>query len=122
MKKSISRRTLLAAATSAAAFTIVPRHVLGQGQTPPSEKVALAGVGVGGQGAGDLEALAGAGAQIVALCDADRRRSAETFQKYPDAKPFRDYREMLDRIDKQVDAVLVATPDHTHAVIAADAL
>ena len=122
MKKSVSRRTLLAAATSAAAFSIVPRHVLGQGQTPPSEKITLAGVGVGGQGAGDLEALAGAGAQIIALCDADRRRAGETLEKYPDAKQFRDYREMLDKIDKEIDAVLVATPDHTHAVIAAEAL
>ena len=52
-----SRRTLLTTAASAAAFSIVPRHVLGQGQTPPSEKVALAGIGVGGQGHGDLNAL-----------------------------------------------------------------
>jgi predicted dehydrogenase len=120
--KHLSRRTLLATAASAAAFSIVPRHVLGQGQTPPSEKVALAGIGVGGQGHGDINALHEAGAQIVALCDADRRRAADSFAKYPDARQFKDFREMLEKIDKQIDAVLVATPDHTHAVAVADAI
>ena len=82
----------------------------------------MAGIGVGGQGAGDLTAIAGTGANIVALCDVDKVRAADTFKQYPQAKRFKDFRRMLDEMDKQIEAVVVATPDHTHAVAAVAAM
>jgi predicted dehydrogenase len=79
----------------------------------------IAGIGIGGMGAGNLAAL---GAEnIVALCDVDPNYAAHTVKKYPDAKFYIDYREMLDK-QKNIDGVVVATPDHTHAVISAAAM
>lgn len=116
----MSRREFMVAAGAAAAFTIVPRHVLGgSGHTPPSEKLNIAGIGIGGQGASDLAHLDSE--NIVALCDVDERYAAGTFQKYPQAKKYTDFRRMLEK-QKDIDAVLVATPDHTHAVMSMWAL
>jgi len=101
---------------------VVPRHVIAaSGQTPPSEKLNIAGIGVGGQGAEDMGAVA-SGNNIVALCDVDERRAAGTFARFPDAKRYRDFRKMLDEMDKSIDAVVVATPDHFHAVAAIGAI
>jgi predicted dehydrogenase len=108
-----------------AVFTIVPRHVLGgQGQTPPSEKPNVAGVGAGGQGGGDINEIA-KGANIVALCDADLRpehRERTVISRYPNAKVYQDFRKMFDEMGDKIDAVIVGTPDHTHAVIAMAAI
>ena len=118
-RQSISRRHFLAA-TTAAAVTIVPRHVLGGSQhTAPSAKLHIAGIGVGGMGRSNLSQLESE--NIVALCDVDHAYAAETFKKYPQAKVYTDYREMLDK-EKSIDAVLIATPDHTHAVISMEAM
>ena len=118
----MNRRDFLrAAATTAAGLTIVPRRVLGQGQTPPSERLNLAWVGAGGQGGGLLGDAAFAKENIVALCDVDWGRAAGAFKKFPDAKPFKDYRRLLDK-PKDIDAVVVATPDHMHAPIALAAM
>jgi predicted dehydrogenase len=112
--KKLSRRDFIGAAGAVAAFTIVPRRVLGgPGNTPPSEKLNIAGIGVGGQGASDLQALESQ--NIVALCDVDWRHADGTFKRYPNAKKYKDFREMLDKEDKNIDAVVVATPDHVHA-------
>lgn len=118
-RPSLTRRHFLRlGGASVAAFTIVPRHVLpASGATPPSEKVNLAGIGVGGRGADDINGI-GRFANVVALADADSRQAAGTFKKFPDAKQFQDFRKMLDEMDKQIDAVVVATPDHFHAVAA----
>jgi hypothetical protein len=119
-KSRISRRDFMGAA-AAAAFTVVPRHVLGGGgNTAPSEKLNIAGIGVGGRGAGDIGEVSSE--NIVALCDVDFRHSAGTFKKYPKARQYRDFRKMLDKEDKNIDAVVVATPDHTHAVAAMKAI
>lgn len=112
-KKTSRRQFLRGAASAAAAFTIVPRYVLGAGVTPPSEKLNIAGVGIGGQGGGNVDAVSGE--NIVALCDVDARRARGTFEKFPKAKQYRDFRKMFDEMDKQIDAVVVSTPDHTHA-------
>jgi predicted dehydrogenase len=119
----LNRRDFLrAASASVATFTLVPRHVVaGSDSAPPSEKLNIAGIGVGGQGAGDIGAVANGG-NIVALCDVDTRHSAETFKKFPDAKQYRDFRKMFDEMAKQIDAVVVATPDHFHAVAAMAAI
>jgi predicted dehydrogenase len=117
-ENKITRRGFLksAAVVSAAPalFHIVPRHVLGRGQTPPSEKLAIAGIGVGGMGAANLRELESE--DIVALCDVDPDYAAETVKRYPSAKFYTDYRIMLEK-QKDIDAVVIATPDHTHAVI-----
>src|SRR5512147_2556612 len=118
---SVPRRTFLAsAAATTLGFTIVPRHVLGgPGVTAPSDKLNIACVGVGGMGKDNLSRCADE--RIVALCDVDFTLADKVFAKYPDAKRYRDYRVMLDE-QKDIDAVIVATPDHTHAVIAMAAM
>ena len=119
-KAKVTRRDFMRAAAVVAGFTLVPRNVLGGPRhTPPSEKLNIAGVGIGGRGAGDLHELESE--NIVALCDVDDKHAARVFRKYPDAKKYRDFRRMLDR-QKNIDAVMVATPDHTHAVIAMTAI
>ena len=147
------------AGLAAAGLTIVPRHVLGKGQTPPSDLVNVAGVGVGGMGRSNMTALASQ--NIVALCDVDWSFAARGFDGIPqqvtaaekrlaEATPapspeqrtraqnqiagmkllgekvakstrYVDYREMLEK-QKDIDAVMIATPDHTHAMIATAAM
>jgi len=114
ISNGMNRRDFLTSTAAVAAFTIVPRHVLGgPGYTPPSEKLNIAAVGAGGRGGGDIGAVSSE--NIVALCDVDDKKAAETFERYPKAKKYRDFRKMLER-QKNIDAVIVATPDHTHAV------
>jgi len=152
--QEISRRRFVAAAgAAAAAWTVVPRHVLGgEGQVPPSEKITLAGIGTGGQGMQNMAIFQEfPEVQVVAVCDVNRegggylswnwtqgkeqrtcgrepaRRAVDqTYAEQKQAGTYRgcraysDYRELLAKED--VDAVMVATPDHTHAVITMAAL
>ncbi|MCX7872542.1 MAG: Gfo/Idh/MocA family oxidoreductase [Verrucomicrobiae bacterium] len=113
----ISRRQFVKGlAIGAAAVQIVPGHILGlNGQTPPSQKLNIAGIGIGGQGRADLDNMASE--NIVALCDVDWSYASGTFKKYPNAKKYKDFRKMLDE-QKDIDAVVVATPDHLHAFAA----
>jgi predicted dehydrogenase len=120
-KLAVTRRAFLGAAAAAATLTIVPRHAVAQsGKTPPNEKLNIAGIGVGGQGGGDLQNLSGE--NIVALCDVDQGRAGGSFTRWPKASQYRDFRKMFDEIEKKIDAVLVGTPDHTHAVAAMAAI
>lgn len=116
-KDPLSRRKFLkGTAIAAAAITIVPRHVLGgSGFTPPSDKLNIAGVGIGGMGKSNLRACSTE--NIVALCDVDQVYAAPVFKKYPGAKRYSDFRKMLEK-QKDIEAVIVATPDHSHAVVA----
>jgi hypothetical protein len=119
-KIKISRRDFVGAAAAVAAFTIVPGRVLGgPRRVPPSEKLNIAGVGIGGRGEGDLDEVGSE--NIVALCDVDDKYAAKVFKKYPNAKKYKDFRKMLDQ-EKNIDAVVIATPDHTHAVVAMTAI
>jgi len=117
----MSRRSFVKASAAVAALTIVPRHVLGgEGKPAANEKLNIAGVGVGGMGGSNLAACESE--NVVALCDVDAGGyAAKTFGKYPKAKAYKDFRVMLDQ-QKDIDAVIVATPDHTHAVIALAAI
>lgn len=110
------RKFIKTAAAAAFGFQIVPRHVIGgPGFTPPSEKLNLGCIGVGGQGAGDIRDMDETGlVNIVALCDVDPDHSAATIRKYPNAKLYRDFRKIIEQ-QKDIDAVVVATPDHCHA-------
>jgi predicted dehydrogenase len=155
--RPVPRRDFLkTTAAAAAGFTIVPRHVLGAGQTPPSDKLNIAGVGVGGMGRANLTNLSSE--NIVALCDVDWGYVDRTFSRLPAeiqeregqvkslesetdrkellewientkrladqvprAKRYTDYREMLDK-QQDIDALMIATPDHMHAPIALAAM
>lgn len=113
--KKISRRDFMGAAAAVTAFTVVPRSVLGgRGNIAPSEKLNIAGIGVGGRGGSDLKEVESQ--NIVALCDVDWRAARGAFKRYPNAKKYKDFRIMLDEEDKNIDAVIVAAPDHVHAV------
>ncbi len=117
----ITRRTLLQGAAGAtAAFSIIPGHVLGApGQASSNEKLNIAGIGIGGMGGHNLSMCAAE--NIVALCDVDSSYAGKTFATYPRAKRYTDFRVMLDE-QKDIDAVIVATPDHSHAMIALAAM
>jgi predicted dehydrogenase len=117
------RQVLGGGAAAVAAATILPGHVLGApGQSAPSGKFALAAVGVGGVGFGQVQACERAGFQIVALCDVDDVYAQKAYDRWPQARRYRDFREMLDAEDDKIDAVYCGTPDHTHAIITLAAL
>lgn len=122
MDNKISRRKFLGnTAMAAAGLTILPSNVVsGLGYKAPSDKLNIVGVGVGGRGAAVLRPMEGE--NIVGLCDTDWRYSKHVFDRYPNAKKFWDYRKMYDEMGDDIDAVVVATSDHTHAIVAADAM
>lgn len=115
-KTPITRRGFLRSAAVVTTFAAVPSYVLGlRGQTPPSGKLNIAGIGVGGQGGSDLDSIMQSSQEnIVALADPDWGHAARTFRRYPNARTFKDYRKMLDEM-KEIDAIVVGTPDHHHA-------
>ena len=118
-----SRRDFLKKSVLAASsFYIVPRHVIGKGFIAPSDKLNLAGVGCGGKGIVDLNGIWDNGRNnIVALCDIDFDNAKEGVTKWPKANKYKDFREMLDK-EKDIDAITVTTPDHTHYVVAMAAM
>jgi len=125
MTTQLSRRDFLrTGAVGLVGLTIVPNTILGKkaGYTAPSDKLNIAGVGVGKGGKGIVNLRNMKSENIVAMCDVDWDYSKEPFAEFPDAKKFWDYREMFDKMGKGIDAVVIATPDHTHAMIAADAM
>lgn len=122
---STERRDFIKKASIASlGISIVPRHVLGGvGFTAPSDKLVVAGIGVGGKGESDIKSFADSGlAEIAFLCDVDDRRAATSRARFPKAKYYKDYREMLEKEGDKIDAVSVSTPDHNHAVQAMAAM
>lgn len=123
MSSKMSRRKFLeTGAIAAAGLTVVPSSVLGKsmGHMAPSDKLNIAGIGVGGMGFANLKNLESQ--NIVGLADVDWKYSDRVFKYFPNAKKYYDYRKMYDELGKSIDAVVVASADHTHAVITADAL
>lgn len=119
VKTNGSRRDFLkTAAVASAGFMIVPRHVIGgKGYIPPSDKLNIATIGAGGKGESDLENFTKNGTvNVVALCDVDDKRSAETRKTYPQAKYYHDFRKMLEAEKNNIDACSISTPDNVHAV------
>ena len=124
METKLSRRKFMknstaAAASAAFAFNVVPSKVFGA--DAPSNKLNIAAIGIGGMGMGNINGCASE--NIVALCDVDKSsRTAKAREKFPKAKQYEDFRVMFDKQHKDIDAVIVATPDHTHAVVTMEAM
>jgi predicted dehydrogenase len=118
----ISRRSFIGkTAVATAGVTILPNYVVsGLGHIPPSDKLNIAGVGVGGMGRSNLRNIKDQ--NIVALCDVDWKYAQKCFNDYPNARKYYDWRKMFDEMKNSIDAVVVATADHTHAIIAANAI
>ena len=131
----LSRREMIAGSAGLAGFMFIPARVLGRGGAiPPSEKFNVAIAGIGNRGSFHVREIANHGHNLVALCDVDWRRPeggpgpgrnprawqmAEQFSK---AKKYDDWRIMLQEQEKNIDGVIVATPDHDHAVISMAAM
>lgn len=115
LRPRVARRHFLKASVGAGAGALVLRSgVLARGQSP-NEKLDVACIGVGGRGAANVNGIAGAGENIVALCDVDDKRAGGMYDRFPNAKKYYDYRRLLDEMANSIDAVVVSTPDHTHA-------
>ncbi len=121
-KNSITRRDFVkSAAAATAGFTIVPSFaVSGLGHKAPSDKLNIVGVGIGGMGFHNLKEMETE--NIIGLCDVDWKYANRVFKHYPKAKKYKDFRKMYDEMGKDFDAVVVATADHTHAIVAANAI
>ncbi|MFN4256680.1 MAG: Gfo/Idh/MocA family protein [Saprospiraceae bacterium] len=114
--RNLSRRKFMAtSATAAAGFFIVPRHVLGKGYIAPSDKLNIAFVGVGGRPYDHIRATK-ATENLAAFCDVDDSRAKKAYEESPNVPRYKDFRKMFDEQHKNIDAVVVGTPDHTHAV------
>src|SRR4030088_3232364 len=112
-RRKFIRNTSLATA----GFFIVPRHVLGRGFVSPSDKLNIAGIGAGGKGQSDLDGFSKSpNANIAFLCDVDDRQSVASRKNFPKAVYYKDWREMLDKEHKNIDACSISTPDNVHAV------
>ena len=119
--KEISRRTFVNDVTAAGlAATIIPRHIMGRGRRSPNDTLNVACIGVGGMGRSDVRGMEGE--NIYALCDVDWKAAEDAFRSYPDAKRYKDFRQMLAEEGDNIDAVTVSTPDHAHAAAAMMAL
>ena len=122
LSSKVSRRAFIGTTAAATAgFTILPSNVVGGlGHRAPSDKLNIAGVGVGGRGGGVIKAVSGE--NIVALCDVDWKYSARIFKALPDAKKYWDWRVMFEEMGDSIDAVVVGTPDHSHAIVSINAM
>jgi predicted dehydrogenase len=117
------RHFLRATGASVALFNILPGRIgKAAERLSANDKLNVAGIGIGSRGGADLEEVSKLGHNIVALCDVDEKYAAKQFAKYSNAKRFTDYRVMLDKTGKEIDGVVIGTPDHTHAVIAMEAM
>ncbi len=119
-----SRRAFIKQSSLAvASFTIVPRHVLGKGFVAPSDKLNIAAVGCGGKADFNIQQAFNNGSDnIVALCDVDDRQAKKFREKFPKAPYYKDFRQMLAKEGKKIDAVIVTTPDHMHYPVAMAAM
>ncbi len=116
------RQFLRSTGLGLAAVNLSPGVLRSAETASPNNRINIAGIGIGSQGGADIDAVAGEGQNIVALCDVDENYAAKKFAQYPQAKRFKDFRVMLDTMGAEIDAVVIGTPDHTHAVIAMEAM
>jgi predicted dehydrogenase len=119
-KREVNRRRFLASTAVTATFTVIPRHVLGApGRPSANDRLNIAAVGAGGMGSHDIRSVPTE--NVVAICDVDANRAAKAARPFPGVKIYTDFRQMLET-QKDIDAVMVATPDHNHAVVTMAAL
>lgn len=124
MASDISRRKFLSTGAKAAiGLTIIPNTVLGKnfGHVAPTDKMNIAAIGIGGMGHANIKNVEST-ENIVGLCDVDWRYAKGVFDRFPNAKKYWDYRKMYEEMGNEIDGVIVATADHTHAIISADAI
>jgi len=117
----LQRRSFLKKSSALASITILPAHVL-RGENAPSNQFRFVQIGSGGKGWVDREGSINAGGKLVALCDVDRERAKRAIALHADLPFYEDYRKLLDKHEKEIDGVVVTTPDHTHACIGLDAI
>ena len=122
INRELSRRTFFFMSGAAAAAGALTRRARAQETPSANDRLNVACIGCGGQGSGDLMRVVIDQENVVALCDVDSRRGATSFNRYPDAPRYTDYREMLDKEHANIDAVVISTPDHMHAVAALAAM
>src|SRR5690606_17968172 len=117
-----SRRKFIKEASLLSGFTIISSSVLGKkfGHIAPSDKLNIAGIGVGGMGRRNVAKMNTD--HIVVLCDVDLNYAHKPFKDYPKAKKFQDWRVMFDEFGKSIDAIMVAIPVHTHGAVTAHAI
>ena len=118
-KHGLDRREFVKTSTAAAAaFSIIPSRVLGN--QAPSNKINIAAIGAGGKGRTNI--TRSSSQNLIAFADVDDERAAKTYQEFPGVPTFRDFRKMLDKHEKDIDAVLISTPDHMHAYAAMECM
>lgn len=115
-RRQFIRSSAVAAAASTLSFPYINK-ALGA-----NEKINVAAIGAGGKGSSDIDSVAACGGNIVAMCDVDENHLNAKAKKYTDAKLFKDFRKMLEQMEKSIDAVIVSTPDHLHGVQTAMAM
>ncbi len=121
MNSQSRRKFFIQISSATAGAALMPRIARAQNSSP-NGKMNVAVIGAGGKGSSDTDDVAKLGENIVALCDVDKTTLAKRGQVYPKAKQFQDYRKMLDEMGNEIDAVIVSTPDHHHAVATARAI
>jgi predicted dehydrogenase len=119
-QKNTRRRFLVDTALTASSFMIVAPSVLGRDGQAPSDKLNIAAIGVGGRGGHNVNVFNTE--NFIAFADVDDKQAAKSYERYDTVPTYKDYRVMLDKHEKEIDAVIVSTPDHTHAVAAMNAM
>ncbi len=122
MKWRINRRTFLRNSALSGLGLLTLKNSRSAFSYEANEKLNIALIGVGGRGSWFVGAIPRVGGNIVAMCDVNERKASGSFKELPKAKKYFDFRKMLSEMDKQIDAVVIATPDHTHAVASAMAM
>jgi predicted dehydrogenase len=122
MRTNVNRRSFLGAgAATLGYFYSAPAYSATRMGRKPNETIHFAGIGVGGKGSSDIDQAGNLG-EVIALCDIDEGHLAPKIEKWPSAKVFYDFRDLLETMEKEIDAVVVSTPDHTHALPAVTAI
>jgi predicted dehydrogenase len=119
MNRRVNRRYFLQASAAAGAAALAGGRLLGEAK---SDKLRVGMIGVGGMGGGNHDGILKAGADVIAICDIDDKTNANAAKKSPKAKMYSDFRKMLDEMGKELDAVVVSTPDNCHAAAAVMAM
>jgi hypothetical protein len=120
-KNDFSRRRFMYGVATVAGATFAGPHIVRAAEVN-KEKIRVGCVGTGGKGSSDVDQVAGAGGEVVALTDVDENTLNGKAKKFPNAQKFNDFRKMFDKMEKDIDAVTVSIPDHNHGIVAGTAM